>query len=156
MSIPFTTSDVIDPFNLPSLVTINGFQLPVDVMITLNNEKVIAESKILDGVAVFERVSRNPMEINFEFTVRQKGYMPQNLGEYIFPAEILKSLMDDVWLPNAVLTIKNTFLNKIGIIDVIVKSVTIATVRGSTNVPVSLHCLENYNTEISQNTLIIT
>ena len=57
------------PFNAqnnPKLVILNGYQLPWDTVISIDNEKEIAVSQILDGVAVFERILRKPAEINID------------------------------------------------------------------------------------------
>ena len=57
------------PFNAqnnPKLVILNGYQLPWDTVISLDDEKEIAVSQILDGVAVFERIVRKPCDINIE------------------------------------------------------------------------------------------
>lgn len=57
------------PFNAqnnPKLVILNGYQLPWDTVISIDNEKEIAISQILDGVAVFERILRKPAEIKIE------------------------------------------------------------------------------------------
>jgi hypothetical protein len=49
-----------DLTNNPSLVIIGGITLPADTIIYLNGEKTLAQSKILDGVTVMERISRMP------------------------------------------------------------------------------------------------
>ena len=61
-----------DLSNNPSLVKLGTVELPRDVAIYLNCEKVIAESKILDGVSVYEHILRNPYEIEFEIVLRNR------------------------------------------------------------------------------------
>lgn len=150
----FQTQDDINPQNRPSLVTIfpggtkNGVQLPPDTLILLNGEKVIAESKILDGVMVFERVSRKPFDINLEFTIRQQNQeintaLP-NPFKYIFPQDKIEDLIGNIWNVNEVVQIQNTYLNGIGINEIIIKTITFTTIRGNTNVLGSMKCLENY------------
>ena len=74
----FNTQNIIDPTNNPALVILNNITLPGDVIITTSEEKVIAESKILDGVMVFERLSRKPMEIDLTFTFREVNILLNN------------------------------------------------------------------------------
>ena len=54
----FTTDNKIDKTNNPSLVVLNGVTLPGDVIITTSDEKIIAETNILDGAVVFEHIRR--------------------------------------------------------------------------------------------------
>ena len=135
-------------------------QLPPDVMITVDGEKIIAESQILDGEAVFERVSRKPREIVFDFTFREIGQVQTTKGifnDYIFPQDALVNL-NKWWEINGILKVQNTLLNKLGIIEIICLKHSINTVRGSVNVPVILPCKENYvpNQTILGQTLIVS
>lgn len=154
----FRTRADFDPKNNPSEVIINNVTLPADTIIILNGEKVIAESKILDGVAVFERVSRKPFEINFEFTIRQQNFEISTLlnhpDKYIFPQDKIEYYMQNVFLPDSVATLKNTFLNGLGITEIILKPITLTTIRGSTNVLGSLKAFENFTNKNSL-TLVI-
>ena len=145
----FQTKNNIDRTNWPSTVVLNDIILPIDVIIALNGEKVIAETKILDGVSVFERVSRKPFEISFDFNLRKVNALKQ----YIFPNDTAVELMTNVWAVDEVIQCENTFLNALGIKDLIVKSITFATIRGNTNIPCSLKCLEMYNSTIQLNSL---
>ena len=52
--------------NNPKLVVLNNIQLPWDTKISLENEKEIVISKILDGAYVFERIMIKAAEINIE------------------------------------------------------------------------------------------
>jgi hypothetical protein len=147
----YSTAFDFDLTNKPSEVTLNGVILPMDVIIGLNGEKVIAESKILDGVSVFERVSRKPFEINFDFNIREL-----KSDKYIFPNATAAEIVTSIWELDQVINCKNTFLNKIGINDIIIKSITFMTIRGNTNLICSLKCLENYNSVNQKTTLIIS
>ena len=145
----FTTKDTIDPKNNPSEVSINNVLLPPDTLIMINGEKVIAESKILDGVSVFERISRKPYEINLDFTVRQQNSEISTLlpdqGKYIFPQDKLEYYFQQIWTPNSIAVIKNTLLNGLGINEVAIKSINLTPIRGNTNVLGTIKCLENFN-----------
>jgi hypothetical protein len=147
----FQTKSDIDFTNLPSAVSLNGVDLPIDVIIGLNGEKIIAESKILDGASVFERVSRKPFEVSFEFNIRELG----KVRGYIFPNNAAYDIITNIWNIDQVITCKNTFLNKIGILDVIVKGITFSTIRGNTNLPCSLKCLEMFNSTNQTQSLIV-
>ena len=137
----------------------NLLTLPYDVMISIDGEKIIAESQILDGEAVFERVSRKPREIVFDFTFREIGVVQTTKGffnDYIFPQNSLVEL-NSWWEVNGILKVYNTLLNKLGITEIICLKHSINTIRGSVNVPVILPCKENYvpnQTAVGQ-TLII-
>ena len=135
----FTTKADIYATNRPSLVMLGGITLPVDVTISLNGEKVIAESKILDGASVFERVSRKPYEIEFNFTIREQDPLTK---QYIYPQNASYELTSEVWELDQVIEVTNTWLNKKGISNIIIKSFTEINVRGNTNIIGSLKCLE--------------
>ena len=134
-----STKADIDSTNKPSLVMIGGITLPVDTTISLNGEKIIAESKILDGASVFERISRKPYEIEFNFTIREQDPIT---NKYIFPQKTSYELTSDVWELDQVVLLTNTWLNKKGISNIIIKSFTEVNVRGNTNIIGSLKCLE--------------
>ena len=147
-----TTIELPDGSNNPSKVVLNGIILPEDVIIGLDGDKVVAESKILDGTEVYERISKKPFEINFEFTVREKNV----LGNYVFPQATIQVLVDTVWQPDAVVPVVNTFLNSLHIRYVIIRPITFATIRGNTNVVCSIKCKESTdNGNIYGQTLII-
>lgn len=136
-----------DLTNNPSLVVIGGITLPADTAIYLNGKKNLATSKILDGVSVVERISREPYELEFECVVRTQ----QGTG-YIFPQDELDNLWSNVWLPDSVQTIQNTYLNKLGIQEIIIESVSPTTVRGSKNIPLRIRGYEN----VPGQTLLVT
>jgi Domain of unknown function (DUF6046) len=135
-----------NPTNIPSIVSLNNIDLPKDVVIGLNGEKVIAESKILDGAYIFERIGRKPFEINLEFNLRDIYG-----GNYVFPNDKAYEVITDIWQVDQVVPIINTFLNKLGITDVVIKTISFSTIRGNTDLPCSLHLMELFNST-SQNT----
>ena len=137
--LPFTTTDIKNPFNQPSKVVFdlgsNGIeitvQLPEDVIIGIDGQKVIAESKILDGTVVYERVSRKPCEVNFDFTVWDEDVTKNT----IFPQEKVTELYQTLWRKDQVVKVINTFLNNaFGIFYLICEPITFITVRGSKKV----------------------
>lgn len=157
----------IDLQNTPHIVFLtakNGknqktVQLPLDVQISVNGKKIIAESKILDGVTVYERILRNPYEVQFEFTVRQVLSQPGSDAtlnttgrkdqKYVFPQDVLEDYIKNIWEPNCILNLENSYLNKVyGIFELVVTELPeVATVRGSTNVPMKLSCKENVDSQ---------
>ncbi len=154
----FNTQNIIDPTNNPALVILNNITLPGDVIITTSEEKVIAESKILDGVMVFERLSRKPMEIGLTFTFREVNtgqYVNSPLGKYTFPQYLIEQFQTSVWEVDAILPVQNTFLNGIGIYDVVFKSKTMTTIRGNTDVLCSMKCLELFGSVTQPQSLTI-
>ena len=124
--------------------------LPIDVIIGLDGDKVIAESKILDGTVVYERISRKPFEVNFEFTIRDTDLT----GKYIFPEQKIKDLMDQIWFYDQVISVQNSFLNALHIKNIILQPITFTTIRGNTNVICSIKAkevadaMDNYGTTL--------
>lgn len=151
-----------DPKNNPSLVELWNIDqtkllatLPPDVIITAPSQKHLAATKILDGVNVYERIWREPTEVEFEFTLRM-----QKIGDTtynntsppagasgaitnIFGQDYLNTVWTQVFIPDTVLIVKNTLLNGIGISQLVVRDFIPATVRGSTNIPCRMRCYEN-------------
>jgi hypothetical protein len=148
----FTTKDIVGPANRPSVVYLNDIQLPIDVIIGVNGEKVIAESKILDGTVVFERIGRKPFEINFEFTIREKQF---DLGSYIFPQTVIEDLKENVWQPDQVISVQNTFLNGLGVYWVVLKPISFTTIRGNTDVICSIKADESPDNNDNYGTTLI-
>jgi len=155
------TKDISNPHNLPSQVVINGVQLPPDTITIIDGEKIIAESKILDGVAIFERVSRKPFDIDFNFTIRSDAdySTPKNSNksiaqqiqsnfysskDYEFPQKAIEGYISQIWNLDQIVPVISTFLNGIGIRELVIKKVTITTIRGTTSVNGTIKCLENY------------
>ena len=115
-----------DLTNNPSLCIIGGVTLPSDTILYLTGDKSLVMSNILDGVSVFERILRKPYQLEFEMVVRQKT--PDGLG-YVFPQDDFYNIWSKIWLPDSVQVLQNTYLNKLGIQQIIIESVTPSTVR---------------------------
>jgi hypothetical protein len=139
--------------NNPAIVKLNGIELPKDVIISIDGEKVLATSKIIDGVIVFEHISRNYYEINFETTVRAFSELYPN--KYVFPEQDVTDIFQKIFIPDSVMKVENTLLNAIGIFEVVIDKVRMTTIRGNTDVPVNINCFENNNDNKKQ-TLIIS
>jgi Domain of unknown function (DUF6046) len=140
-----STGAAIPGLQLQTIRSLNGFQLPLDTIITLNGKKILAESQIIDGVSVFEHISRKPYEITFDFTIRPKGTQPGVGNPAInnpFPQVDINNLWT-LWETNTVQTIQNTYLNGLKITSIIIQDIQPATVRGSLNIPVKLKVVEN-------------
>ena len=136
----------VDPTNNPSVVIINGITLPYDVAIYIDGEKIIAESKIIDGVSVFEHVARKPYLIEMEFVLRTKNdpnTKDSKSPEYVFPQKALEDLWNKVFIPNSIASIVNTYLNGLGVTEMIIYSISPTTYRGSKNVSVKIKGSEN-------------
>ncbi len=141
---------VIDATNNPSLISIGGIYLPLDTEIYLNGKKVLAESQIIDGVSVFEHILRKPYEIEFNVVVRESTAIPgANFDPFVsqqsnaFPQSQLNYLWTSIWQPNTVNTVVNTYLNGLGIQEIIIADISPSTVRGSKNIPVRIRAYEN-------------
>lgn len=140
----------VDQTNNPSLINIGGIYLPQDTEIYLNGRKVLAESQIIDGVSVFEHILRKPYEIEFNVVVRESTAIPgSNFDPFVsptsnaFPQSQLNYLWYNIWTPNTVNTITNTYLNGLGIQEIIISDISPATVRGSKNIPLRIRAFEN-------------
>lgn len=147
--------------NQVCFVSLNGIQLPIDVQISINGNKVIAQSQILDGVSVFERVTRKPFDIDFDFTMRDQkitaaNFLRPNKNTWIFPIDQVATAFAYIWEPDQVLKVENLFLNKLGIQQVIVSDIQISTIRGNVDVPMKLKTIEDfYSTKTQGTTLLI-
>jgi hypothetical protein len=147
--------------NQVNQVLINDYQLPLDVVISINGRKVIAESQIVDGVEVFERIAKKSMRITFDFTLRgiikDTTHLGVPLDRYVFPMQSINPLWDatrsndiieffkSVWVPDEVVSLKNVLLNGLGINQIIVgDSYEMKTTRGSVDVGIVLKAIENY------------
>lgn len=131
----------IDPTNNPSDIAIGGIFLPASTQIMVRGEKILAESQIIDGVSVFEHISRKPYEIDFDITIWQQD--GSNKASTTFPQGQINDIFSIIWLPNSVQKIQNTYLNGLNIQEVIVKSVSPQPKLGSTNVIMRIKCFEN-------------
>ena len=139
----------IDQTNNPGLVILGvlyqdgkqkapGVELPGDVAIYLNGEKIISESQILDGAVVFEHIARKPYDIEFEMVLRTKQG-----NDYIFPQAYIQKIWADLWMIDGVISIQNTYLNGLGISQMVIFTIEPTTVRGSTNMPLRIKGKEN-------------
>lgn len=134
--------DLIPPdhTNNPSLIIIQGLTLPGDTSILIDGEKILARDRIFDGIPVIEHIAREASKIEFEGIFR---YTPDFGSTYPFPQDVVDNYWTTVFLPNSVLTLTNTYLNRIGIMQLVVEKATLHTVRGSTNVPFRMITYEN-------------
>lgn len=135
--IPF----VPDPSNSPSSIVIGAVFLPASTQVFVRGEKIIAESQIIDGVSVFEHISRKPYEIDFDVTIWQGDN--SNQASVTFPQQQINNIWQSLWLPNTVQTLNNTYLNGLGIQQVIVKSIAPQPRLGSTVLVMRIKCFEN-------------
>lgn len=143
---PFIIKPGPDPTNNPSRVVIGGVLLPGDVIPYINGKKILAMDKILDGVSTIERISREPYELEFECVIREKnsdGTLNFDKTQYIFPQDELDDAWQKIWLPDTVQNIDNTYLNKLGIQQMVVESVTPTLFRGSKNISFRIKGWEN-------------
>lgn len=144
-----------DPINQPSVTIIGGYLLPPDTLIMLNGKKIITSDSILDGVVVYEHISRKAYELDFDIIVREVGAISgyglatnvneaqQGLMVQPFPQQAINDVWTKIWQPDSVQQIQNTYLNGLGILEIIIESISPATVRGSKNVPIKIKAFEN-------------
>ena len=144
-----TYTPVVDPNNKPYIFTFvnqtTGTQLtlPGDIMPVLNGKKMLAKNNILDAVnvgstiQVVERINREPYNIELEFNLWLLAQGPD------FPQAAIEELFTVVWIPDTVLSITNTYLNGLGVHEVIIEKISPKPQRGSTNLHVTLKCIEN-------------
>lgn len=115
-----------------------GIVLPADVLIDINGKKVVASTTILDGVEVTQHIRRDANRIVFEFVARARaGSM------WTFAQEFIDALYQKIYLPNSVIYVQNTLLNKMGITQLVMDDWKLTTRRGSINVPITLSMREN-------------
>lgn len=138
-----------NPQNNPKLVVLGGITLPLDVLASVDNEKEIAVAKILDGVAVFERILRKPAEISFEMTVRELNntlHSQLTNPPYLeFPQAQLVEIYKSIWLIDSVLEVQNTMLNNVyDITQVVLRKISITPARGAFKAMVRIDAYENY------------
>src|ERR1700723_1750902 len=124
---------VPDATNDPSYCVIGGVILSGNVIVPIKNEKILAESQIIDGVSVFEHISRKPCEIVFAFTIFPNGVIKEKAektnafyGINTFNQQALNTFWNSIWSPNTVQNVQNTYLNGIGIQQIILKSISVA------------------------------
>lgn len=112
--------------------------LPGDVMIDIDVAKTVGVTTIIDGVEVTQHIRRRANVIKFNFTIRAN-----NGQDWIFGQDFLDDLYQKIYLPNSVIYVQNTMLNKLGIQQLIVWDGNIGTQRGSINIPMNLTFREN-------------
>jgi|SRR5579859_6972683 len=131
-----------DLSNNPSLIQIGNVYLPSSTQIIVRGEKVIAESQIIDGVSVFEHILRKPYEIDFDITIWQDDNNSSKASTS-FPQQQLNNIWSQLWVPNTVQTLQNTYLNGLGIQQLIVKSIAPQPRLGSTVLIIRIKTYEN-------------
>jgi hypothetical protein len=155
-SIPFVTPQSNNPANLylgnigfitgqvsnndPVMILPGGKGLNLitaGVQILPKDEKILAESQIIDGVSVFEHINRRPVEFDIEILLWKNGY------GVAFPQQTITTIWDNLWMPNTVQKVQNTFMNGIHVQEVIIKSISPMPRLGSTNVILKLKVVEN-------------
>jgi hypothetical protein len=158
----------VDKINTPGSVTLispaNQIILPPDTLISIHAEKHLVMTNILDGVSVFEHIQRKPCRIEFEGTLRMQikgGVTYENttppagltgLIDNVFPQDYLNALWTNIFLPATVLKVANSYLNGLGIQEIVIEGMSPSVVRGSRNVPYHITAWEN----VPGQSLIIT
>lgn len=150
----------IDKTNTPGLIIIGGIILPPDTTMQVDPKKLIVETKILDGVVVYERISREATVIEFNCTLRmqtQGGQTFYNTNtappglqgpvNNIFAQQYLHDIWYSVFMPDSVVSLQNSLLNNIGIFELVIEAAPFNTVTGTTNIPVRIRCKENVQGE---------
>lgn len=139
----------VDQTNDPSVVIVGGIILPADTVIYIDGMKTNARSQILDGVEVTEHISRKACNLEFQIVFREFGAMASEnssvlaVGGGRFPQDQIVNFWDAVWIPDTVQKLQCTYINKMGITEIIVDNVNVATATGTTNTPVRLTAYEN-------------
>lgn len=133
----------VDPGNNPARIvftSINGYdiELPPDTMVKIDGQKVIENNAILGGVSVYDHVKRGPYTVDFECTLTQM----QN-NRYLFPQAKLITLWDRLFMPNESLWIENTYLNGLGVYELIVSEMEIGTSQGAMKLSLTIKAHEN-------------
>lgn len=153
-----------DAFNTPGQVTLISptatVILPPDTKIWPHGEKHIVLTTPLDAdggnyTAFFERIRRKPYKIEIEgvFRMQNKGGVtyentnpPSGLrGQVnnVFAQDYLNTVWNNAWIPDTVLRVKNSFLNGLGILEIVIESMSPDVVRGSKNIPFHISAWEN-------------
>ena len=135
-----------DPTNNPSRTLIGGILLPPDTLPFIDGKKIVVISKVLDGVSVVEHIGREPYSIEFECVLREytpQGEINTDCTSSIFPMDMLVEVWQKIWLPNTVQKIENTYLNRLGVREMVIETVTPNGYRGSKNIGFRIKGIEN-------------
>lgn len=127
----------VDLTNNPGRIIIGNVILPTSTNIAIKGEKILAESQIIDGVSVFEHISRKPYEIEFKVLIWDDTFGSS------FPQTTINNIWTNLWIPNTVQKVKNTYLNGLNIGEIIIKSVKPMPRLGSKNVDMIITAFEN-------------
>ena len=160
----------IDYSNLPSTLylgylnaktgLIDRLLMPKDVRIYPPFEKSLVESKILDGPSIVERVGRLAYHIEIECTLTAQRNKDGDVingfsstqGYYdVFPQQYLNEIFSKIIQPDTVIKVDNTFLNGLGISEIIIQKAEPTPQAGSMKIALRISCIEN----IEGNSLII-
>lgn len=146
----------IDPTNNPKFLVIGTIQLPPDSKVEITNKKILVLTHILDGPSVFERISRDPADIEIECVLRmqnQGGVTFYNTNNSpsgltgptydVFAVQYMEDVWNQIWLPDSVQTVNNSYLNKLNISQLVIEHVSAQVQRGSSNILLHLKCYEN-------------
>lgn len=155
----------IDSFNTPGEITLitpsNSITLPPDTKCFPHGAKHLAMTPLLDAedgqplVVAFERIQRKPYKIEIEGTFRmqnQGGTTYENTNppaglrgpiNNVFAQQSLNAFWNGIWLIDTVVKIKNSYLNGLGIQEIVIEDMTPEVVRGSTNIPFHITAWEN-------------
>lgn len=157
---------VQNPANDPSYCVIGNVVLSANILLPIKNKKLIAKSQIVDGVTVFEHVSREAAEIDFDFTIFPAGVIQgtaSNTNAFnnvtTFNQTSLNTFWSTIWSANTIQAVQNTYLNGLGISQIIIESITVIPMHGKPNVGVKMRALENqvaYGNAFNISTLIST
>jgi hypothetical protein len=128
---------IFDPSNNPRLIIIGNTALPTSTNISLSGKKILAESQIIDGVSVYEHISRKAYEIEFKIMIYDASNVP------VFPQSFITNIWDSIWLPNTVQSIRNTYLNSLHIQEIIIESIKPQPRLGSKIVDMVIKAVEN-------------
>lgn len=155
-----TYTPFVDNFNTPGVIILGSTTaqttLPPDSLIhVLKAEKHLVMTTILDGVSVFEHINRKPYKIEIEgtFRMQNKGGTTYNNTtppagaagpiNNVFAQQYLNATWTNVWLPDTVLTVSNSYLNGLGIQQIVVESFHTSLKRGSKDIGFVLQAFEN-------------
>lgn len=118
----------------------SGVILPADTVILVKWVKRLARSEILNGPDVTQMIRTRASEVIFTFTLRQPDTVN---GGYKFPQDDFDTVLKNIFLPNKVQSVQNTWLNKQGITQLVFEELEPTVHRGATKMPVRLKGYQN-------------